>query len=52
VVPTRAETDAYVERFSDVLDEDGHQLVVRNGRARGRKLSGCSQTPMPPPVRP
>ena len=28
----RAEADEYVERFSDELDEDGHRLVVRNGR--------------------
>jgi hypothetical protein len=30
----RAEADEYVARFSDELDEDGHRLVVRNGRAR------------------
>ena len=35
----RAEADEYVERFSDELDEDGHRLVVRNGRARERKVT-------------
>ena len=30
----RAEADEYVERFSDEGGEDGHRLVVRNGRAR------------------
>jgi len=27
----QAEVAAYVEQFADVLDEDGHRLVVRNG---------------------
>ena len=35
----RAEADEYVERFSDEVDEDGHRLVVRNGRARERKVT-------------
>jgi len=30
----RAEADEYVERFGDEVGEDGHRLVVRNGRAR------------------
>jgi putative transposase len=34
----RAEADEYVERFADEIDEDGHRLVVRNGRARERKV--------------
>ena len=40
----RAEADEYVERFSDELDEDGHRLVVRNGRARERKVTVGSGT--------
>ena len=27
----QAEVAAYVEQFADVVDEDGHRLVVRNG---------------------
>ena len=30
----RAEVDEYVDRFAGEVDEDGRQLVVRNGRAR------------------
>ena len=40
----RAEADEYVERFSDELDEDGHRLVVRNGRARERNMTVGSGT--------
>jgi transposase-like protein len=40
----RAESDEYVDRFSDELDEDGHRLVVRNGRARERKVTVGSGT--------
>ena len=40
----RAEADEYVERFSDELDEDGHRLVVRNGRARERRVTVGSGT--------
>ncbi len=40
----RAEADEYVERFSDELDEDGHRQVVRNGRARERKVTVGSGT--------
>ena len=40
----RVEADAYVERFSDEVDEDGHRLVVRNGRARERKVTVGSGT--------
>jgi hypothetical protein len=32
----RAEADEYVARFEDELDEDGHRLVVRNGRGSAR----------------
>ena len=27
----RAEVAAYVEQFADVVDADGHRMVVRNG---------------------
>jgi putative transposase len=40
----RAEADEYVERFSDECDEDGHRLVVRNGRAQQRKVTVGSGT--------
>jgi len=40
----RAEADEYVERFSDQVDEDGHRLVVRNGRANERKVTVGSGT--------
>lgn len=40
----RAEADEYVARFEDELDEDGHRLVVRNGRARKRKVTVGSGT--------
>ena len=40
----RAEADEYVERFSDEVDEDGHRLVVRNGRARERQVTVGSGT--------
>jgi transposase-like protein len=40
----RAEADEYVERFSDEVDEHGHRLVVRNGRARERKVTVGSGT--------
>ncbi len=39
-----AEVADYVERFADELDEDGRRLVVRNGRARERKLTVGSGT--------
>lgn len=34
----RAEVAAYVERFADHLDEDGHRLVVRNGYHQERDV--------------
>jgi len=40
----RAEADEYVERFGDERDEDGHRRVVRNGRARERKVTVGSGT--------
>jgi putative transposase len=40
----RAEADEYVERFSDERGEDGHRLVVRNGRAQQRKVTIGSGT--------
>ena len=39
-----AEVDEYVSSFTDEVDEDGHRLVVRNGRARERKLTVGSGT--------
>ncbi|MGH2872931.1 MAG: IS256 family transposase [Solirubrobacteraceae bacterium] len=40
----RAEADEYVERFSDEVNESGHRLVVRNGRAKQRKVTVGSGT--------
>jgi putative transposase len=40
----RAEADEYVERFVDQRDEDGKRLVVRNGRARERRVTVGSGT--------
>ena len=41
----RAEADEYVEQFSDELDdEEGKRLVVRNGRARERRVTVGSGT--------
>ena len=40
----KAEADEYVGAFVDELDEDGRRLVVRNGRARERKLTVGSGT--------
>jgi transposase-like protein len=46
----RAEADEYVERFSDELDEDGRRLVVRNGRARQRRVTvGAGTIPVRAP---
>lgn len=39
-----AEASAYVERFSDQRDVDGHALVVRNGKARARRVTVGSGT--------
>jgi putative transposase len=39
-----AEVGEYVERFADERDEDGRRLVVRNGRARERRLTVGSGT--------
>ncbi len=35
----QAEVAAYVEQFVDVLDEDGHRLVVRNGYHQQRAVA-------------
>jgi putative transposase len=40
----RAEADDYVGQFSGERDEDGNRLVVRNGRARERKVTVGSGT--------
>jgi len=34
----RAEADAYVDALIEVLDEDGHRMVVRNGYAEPRTV--------------
>jgi hypothetical protein len=39
-----AEVADYVERFANERDDDGKRLVVRNGRARERKLTVGSGT--------
>ena len=39
-----AEVDEYVASFVDELDEDGKRLVVRNGKAKERKLTVGSGT--------
>jgi transposase-like protein len=46
----RAEADEYVERFSDEVDEEGRQRVVRNGRARERRVTiGAGTIPVRAP---
>src|SRR3954463_2486696 len=40
----KAEADEYVQRFADDRGEDGKRLVVRNGRARERRVTGGSGT--------
>jgi transposase-like protein len=40
----QAEADQYVASFVEELDEDGRRLVVRNGRARERKVTIGSGT--------
>ena len=39
-----AEVEEYVASFVEELDEDGKRLVVRNGRARERRLTVGSGT--------
>src|SRR2546429_92620 len=34
-----AEVDAYVDAYAEQVDERGHRLVVRNGRARPRQIT-------------
>ena len=40
----KAEADEYVERFVEERGEDGKRLVVRNGRARERRVTVGSGT--------
>src|SRR3954447_10851462 len=40
----KAEADDYVERFAEERGEDGKRLVVRNGRARERRVTVGSGT--------
>ena len=44
-----AEVDQYVASFVDERDEDGKRLVVRNGKAKERKLTVGSGTPFADP---
>src|SRR3954447_18002919 len=44
VAALEVEVAEYIQRFAGELDEDGHRLVVRNGRARERKLTVGSGT--------
>ena len=45
-----AEVGDYIERFADERDEDGKRLVVRNGRARERRVTvGSGTVPMSAP---
>jgi len=39
-----AEVDEYVAAFTDELDEEGHRLVVRNGRGKQRRVTVGSGT--------
>ena len=43
-VALEGEVDEYVSSFAGEVDEDGHRLVVRNGRARERKVTLGSGT--------
>jgi len=44
-----AEVSEYVASFTEELDEDGKRLVVRNGRARERRLTvGSGQSAFAP----
>ena len=43
-VVLEAEVDEYVAVFSDELGEDGHRLVVRNGRGKERRVTVGSGT--------
>lgn len=38
------EVDEYVAAFTDELDEEGHRLVVRNGRGKKRRVMVGSGT--------
>jgi putative transposase len=40
----KAEADEYIERFAGERDEDGKRMVVRNGRARERRVTVGSGT--------
>ena len=49
-VALEAEVADYVERFAEERDEDGKRLVVRNGRARERKVTvGAGTVPVRAP---
>jgi putative transposase len=44
VAALKAEVEGYVERFVEEVDENGRRLVVRNGRARERRVTVGSGT--------
>jgi putative transposase len=44
VVALEAEVEDYVARHSGDLDDDGHRLVVRNGRGKRRQVTTVSGT--------
>ena len=42
-----AEVDEYVQRFSEVVNEDGHRMVTRNGRCKERQVqTGVGAVPV------
>ena len=48
----RAEVDAYVARFAEVRDDNGHRLVVRNGTHASRDvLTSAGSVPVVPAPR-
>ena len=50
VAALEAEVAAYVETHRDERDEDGHALVVRNGKGRTRKVTvGAGTIPVSAP---
>jgi len=39
-VATEVEAEAYIQQYTQLRDENGHALIVRNGRAQKRTLQG------------
>jgi putative transposase len=44
-----AEVDEYMQRFADELDDEGHTVVVRNGRGKRRVTVGSGTLPIRAP---